>query len=125
MPNQTSIEAPKPVRTLERPPIDDTLIEEITRRIVEAVHPNRIILFGSRARGDARPDSDIDLLVEMESPESRLDRYMRVNSLFYGRHWSMDLIVMTPEEVLERRTVRHSIIPTIEREGKVLFEANA
>ncbi len=116
------------LKPLERPPIDDArivddaLIQEITRRIVEGVHPRRVILFGSRARGDARPDSDIDLFVEMESAESRLDRYMRVNSLFYGRHWSMDLIVMTPQEVRERRNSRHSMVPIIEREGKVLFD---
>ena len=102
--------------------VDDALIQEITRRIVEEVHPNRIILFGSRARDNARPDSDIDLFVELDTTESRLERYMRVNQLFYGRHWSMDLIVMTPKEVRERRTVRHSIIPTIEREGKILFD---
>ena len=102
--------------------VDDALIQEITRRIVEGVHPNRIILFGSRARDNARPDSDIDLFVELDTTESRLERYMRVNQLFYGRHWSMDLIVMTPKEVRERRTVRHSIIPIIEREGKILFD---
>ena len=43
--------------------IDDTVLNEIVRRLVEAVDPDRIILFGSRARGDARPDSDIDLLI--------------------------------------------------------------
>lgn len=113
------------LKPLERPPVDDALISEITQRIVEAVHPNRIILFGSRARGDARQDSDIDLFVEWETPESRLDRYMKVLSLFHGRRWSMDLIVMTPEEVRERRNVRHSIVPVIEREGRILFDANA
>jgi predicted nucleotidyltransferase len=111
--------------TRDRPPIDDALIQEITRRIVEGVHPRRVILFGSRARGDARADSDIDLFVEMESLEGPVERHKRVNSLFYGRRWSMDLIVMTPEEVLERRNIRHSMVPTIEKEGKVLFDASA
>ena len=40
-------------------------IEEIARKIVEAFRPRRIVMFGSRARGDSRPDSDLDLMVEM------------------------------------------------------------
>ncbi len=102
--------------------VNDTLIESITQRIVEAIHPERVILFGSHARGDSQSDSDLDVFVEWETAESRLDRYMKVLSLFHGRHWSMDLIVMTPKEVEDRRNSRHSIVPIIEREGKVLFD---
>src|ERR1035437_7492048 len=109
-----------PLKPLDRPPIDDALIQEITRRIVEGVHPNRIILFGSRARGDNRPDSDLDIFVEMESQDHPLERYMNVIKLFRGRWWPMDLIVMTPEEVRERRGSLVSIVPNIEREGKIL-----
>src|ERR1035441_7830364 len=101
-------------RRLARPPIDDVLIGEITRRIVEGVHPNRIVLFGSRARGDHRPDSDIDIMVEMESDENRFERYKRVNKLFRGRWWAMDLLVYTPEEVAARQNSLVSIVPIIE-----------
>jgi predicted nucleotidyltransferase len=111
------------LKALERPPVDDALIAEITRRIVEACHPRRVILFGSRARGDARPDSDVDILVEMETKESRLERFLRVIKLFRGRWWSMDLIVMTPEEVRAKQHSLFSIVPVIEREGKVLYQA--
>jgi predicted nucleotidyltransferase len=50
------------------------LVGEIVRRIVETIHPKKILLFGSRARGDARPESDIDLLVIADSTEPRYRR---------------------------------------------------
>jgi predicted nucleotidyltransferase len=110
------------IQETQRPPIDDALIEEITRKIVDAFHPRRVILFGSRARGDYHMDSDIDLFVEMESSDDPVDRFMKVNGLFKRRRWSMDLIVMTPDEVVQARThPYYSIVPTIEKTGRVLF----
>ena len=49
----------------------DRLVEEIAKKIVEVFHPTQIVLFGSRARGEARPDSDVDLLVVYDGPLSR------------------------------------------------------
>jgi len=105
--------------------IDESLIQEITRRIVEGVHPERVILFGSRARGNALPESDIDLFVELEAPGSPVERHIKVRGLLWGVRVPMDLIVMTPEEVRERRGSLVSIIPIIEREGRTLYQANA
>jgi predicted nucleotidyltransferase len=122
MEHQTLTSSQAASGSLGQPTIDDALIQEITRTIVDAIHPERVILFGSRGRGDHRADSDLDVFVEWETPESRLDRYMKVLSLFHGRRWSMDLIVMTPQEVRERRNSGHSMVPIIEREGKVLFD---
>jgi uncharacterized protein len=124
MPNAENNQGAIAIR--ERPPIDDALIESITRKIVDAVHPKRVILFGSRARGDYREDSDIDLFVEMESKDKPIDRFMKVNGLFSRRNWSMDIIVMTPQEVAEERQHPYSsIVPTIEEQGRVLFDLNA
>jgi predicted nucleotidyltransferase len=53
-------------------------IQRIAQQIVETFDPRRITLFGSRARGDARPDSDVDLMVEMESDQPPLERMRRV-----------------------------------------------
>ena len=108
---------------LERPPIDDALIEEITHRIVEAFHPRRVILFGSRARGDYHEDSDIDLFVEMESDEPRWKRRVKIGSLFLHRWWPMDILVYTPKEVEERKNSLASIIPDILDEGRILYSA--
>ena len=51
--------------------IDANLMDEIVRRIVEEIHPEKVILFGSRARREARPESDVDLLVIAKSTEPR------------------------------------------------------
>ncbi len=117
-----------PLRTLERHPIEDTrtvddaLIQEITRRIVEGVNPSRVILFGSRARGDYDGDSDVDLFIEMESDEPRWMRRKRVDRLFPRRWWPMDLYILTPEEIRTWEGSLATILPTIKQEGKVLYE---
>ena len=102
---------------IEAPPI-----EQIASRIVEALHPRRIVLFGSRARGQHRPDSDVDLMVEMETPLRPAERMRQVYALFGSRHWSMDVIVYTPQEVAEHSAYRNSLLRVIESEGKVLYE---
>ena len=56
--------------------IDNNLLDEIVRRLVKAVDPDRIILFGSWARGDARPDSDVDLLIIKDSDQPAHRRTM-------------------------------------------------
>ena len=102
--------------------IDDALIEEITRKIVDAFHPNRVVLFGSRARGDYHAASDIDLFIEMESNEKPWQRRIRVRKLFPDQWWPMDLVVYTPAEVQARRNGLATVVPYVEREGKVLYE---
>jgi predicted nucleotidyltransferase len=102
--------------------VTDELIADITRRIVERFHPRRIVLFGSRARGDARPDSDIDLFIEMDSAKRPSDRAIDVLRLFGLRPWSMDVLVYTPEEVRASRGRLGSLIESIEAEGRVLHE---
>jgi len=97
-------------------------VQEIARRIVEAFHPRRIVMFGSRARGDTGPDSDLDLMVEMETSEPAAERARLIDALFGLRRWAMDLIVLTPQEVEEQRRQRNSLIRVIESEGRVLYE---
>jgi len=99
------------------PPID-----EIVEKIVEAFHPWRIVMFGSRARGEAGPGSDLDLFVEMESDAAPRDRVRAVDALFDRRRWAMDLLVYTPEEAAQRKDVIGTLLYTIEREGKLLYE---
>ena len=105
--------------------VTDSLIAEIKDRIVAAFHPRRVILFGSRGRGDFRTDSDVDLFIEMDTTEPRWKRRWIVDDLFPRRWWPMDLYILNSEEVRAARDSSISILPTIESEGKVLYEQPA
>jgi hypothetical protein len=67
-------EIPSPKAAVTQALVTDELLSDITRRIVERVHPRRIVLSGNRARGDTRADSDIDLFIEMESRKRPSER---------------------------------------------------
>jgi len=101
---------------------EEPSLEQISRRIVAAFGPRRIALFGSRARGDAGIDSDIDLLIEMPSELPAAERIRAIDRLFTPRTWPLDLVVLTPEEAAAQRSSRNSLVRTAEREGKVLYE---
>lgn len=97
-------------------------LSQITRRIVSEFAPNRIVLFGSQARGDSRPDSDVDLFIEMATPLRGPERAARVAALFGLRTWPLDVVVYTPEEVARLRARRGTLLEHIEQEGRVLYE---
>jgi uncharacterized protein len=101
----------------ERPPLED-----IAQKIVASFRPRRIVLFGSQARGDGGPGSDVDLLIEMESELSPAERIRAVDRLFNPRTWPMDVVVFTPAEADQQRASRNSLVQIAEREGKVLYE---
>jgi predicted nucleotidyltransferase len=96
-------------------------IQRMVRQIVSRFHPDRIILFGSHARGDAGPDSDVDLLVVMPFLGSKLEKRLEIRLALKDIHLSKDIVVTTPEDFQWRK----EILGTIERpaalEGKVLF----
>jgi hypothetical protein len=83
--------------------VEPALLDEIVRRVVEVARPERIILFGSAARGDSGPDSDIDLLVVKSDIEDRGRLTEDIHLRFFGLPVSVDVLVVTPEEV-ERRS---------------------
>src|SRR5688572_10619751 len=97
-------------------------VEQIAQRIVTAFDPLRIVLFGSRARGDARLDSDVDILVEMSSDLSPAERIRAVDRLFTPRTWPLDIVVFTPDEAATQRASQNSLVGIAEREGRVLYE---
>jgi len=102
--------------------IDTNLMDEIVRRIVKTIDPEKIILFGSRARRDARPESDIDLLVIAESTQPRYRRAAPLYGVLSDILAPMDILVYSPEEVLEWSQVPQAFVTTAIREGTVLYE---
>ncbi len=101
----------------------DHRVREIAARIVAEFSPSLVLLFGSRARGDARPDSDVDLIVvwKDENPPPRRSAAVR---LAIGRvGLPMDLAVVTPSEFARFKEWRGHVFHSAAREGVVLHAA--
>lgn len=90
-------------------------------RIVKRFHPDQIILFGSYARGDAGPDSDVDLLVVMPVEKSKREKAVEIRVELNGLRVPKDIIVSTPEEFAWRKEVVGTIEYPAVHEGKVLY----
>jgi predicted nucleotidyltransferase len=106
-------------------PITEAKIRQAARKIAEAVQPEKIILFGSFAYGQPGPDSDVDLLVIMESEQSVHARSVQISEILYPRPFPVDIIVRTPAEVAERIALGDSFFREIMAKGKVLYERPA
>jgi HEPN domain-containing protein/predicted nucleotidyltransferase len=93
----------------------DATLCEITSAIVEQCDPHRVILFGSRARGDHRADSDYDILVVLDSGGDRLRESLR-------ERYHVDVLTDTPVEFGRRRNDVGTMEYVVEREGRVLYD---
>jgi predicted nucleotidyltransferase len=101
------------------------IIARMVQRIVEQFNPDKIILFGSRAWGTARPDSDADLLVIMPVSGSRRKQAARIDMALAGMGLSKDIVLVTPEEVEQYGDAVGAILRPALRQGKVLYERPA
>jgi len=104
------------------PEVDEALLDQIVRRILAVGSPQKIVLFGSRARGDYKSDSDIDLLIIEESDLPRFKRSGRYRKALVGVFPAKDIVVWTPDEVEDWQEVSNAFITTILDEGKVIYE---
>ena len=103
----------------------EEIVSEMTERIRRAVDPDRIVLFGSRARGDSGTHSDYDLLIVAPSPLPRGRRAIAIYRLLAGMGVPKDIVWWTPREVEQWRGVRSHFINAVLREGRVLYERSA
>ena len=101
---------------------DEALLNEAVGRIVAAGEPLQVILFGSRARGDAHSDSDYDFLVIEHSTLPRYRRAAKYRRVLTGLLPSKDILVWTPDEAAEWLAVPQALITTAINEGVLLYE---
>jgi len=101
---------------------DETVLAEIVHRLVEAVDPDRIVLFGSRARGDSRPDSDLDLLIVKDSVEPRHRRVVPAYRALRGLGVPKDIVWYTPQELADWAGVVNHLVWRALNEGRLLYE---
>lgn len=104
------------------PPVTEELLQEAVRQILSVGSPEKIVLFGSWARGQARPNSDLDLLIIEESDLPRYRRVGRYRMALLSLFPAKDIVVWTPSEVALWRDVPNAFITAILAEGRVLYE---
>jgi predicted nucleotidyltransferase len=102
--------------------VDKSLFKEIVKRILSAVQPEKIILFGSFAHGKPTAKSDLDILVIMNSQLPKYKRAIPIYKALTGILIPKDIVVYAPEEIEEWENVPQAFITTAVREGKVLYE---
>ena len=103
--------------------IDERLTQEIAHRILRAVTPDRIILFGSAATGQMNRDSDIDLLIVEPNPSDTRQESVRIWDALYGLPHPFDVIVMSTERFEETKNLIGGIAYPAHKYGKVIYEA--
>lgn len=97
-------------------------LNDITERIAQRFDPEKIILFGSYANGDAREDSDLDLLVVAETDLPLRDRFTAIRSVLVDFPAAFDVFWKTPEEYRRWRNVVNHVVYFAEKYGKVVYE---
>ncbi|HXG10924.1 MAG TPA: nucleotidyltransferase domain-containing protein [Gemmataceae bacterium] len=96
-------------------------IDRMVKRIVKKFHPECVILFGSHARGEAGPDSDVDLLIVMGFEGAARDKELEIRQALRDILIPKDVIVTRPEDFAWRKDVVGTIEWPAAREGKVLY----
>lgn len=102
--------------------VSEEILKEVTRRLVEGFHPDKIILFGSQARGTADDRSDVDILVICPVSENRLSLILNMYNALEGMRLAKDILVLTSEEFELDRYIPGTIARPAWLEGKILYE---
>jgi len=103
--------------------VDQSVIDELVRRIVDAVQPLRIILFGSAARGEMGPDSDLDVMVVMPEGVDQLGTAGFIYTRLFGFGHPTDVLVTTPSLLQRYGGCRGTVHRDVVREGRDIYVA--
>ena len=106
----------------EHPADIDAIVATMVERIAERFEPERIILFGSHARGDATAWSDVDLLVVMPDGTDRREAAVSMRRALRSVPIAKDIVVTTPDHIARRGHIIGTVLLPALREGKVLYE---
>ncbi len=101
------------------------LYDEIVRRILLVTNPEKVVIFGSRARGDYRPDSDVDVLIIGESSQPRHVRSRPLYRAMASLPVEVDIMMYTPQEAEDWRGVHQALVTRATREGLLVYEKAA
>jgi uncharacterized protein len=112
----------QPIQPLKHMDIDD-LVHLAAQRLIDAAHPEKIILFGSYGRGDFDQGSDLDLLVILSDVEDRIEEMIRLRRVLKDIPMAIDIVVYSRADVEERQHLRGTMLYHALREGKVLHDA--
>jgi predicted nucleotidyltransferase len=102
--------------------VSEEILKEVTRRIVDSFHPDKIILFGSQARGTADEKSDVDLLVICPIKNNRRELMLDIDKALEGMRLARDILVLTSEEYEKGSKIPGNIARYVKLEGKTLYE---
>ena len=118
---QANYSLPSP--RVDSSPSQPDIIRQMTEKIVSAIHPQKIILFGSYAWGEPTKDSDIDLCVIHPTVIKKNKRARIIRDILSSFFYPMDILVYTPEEVEEWGQAEGGLLNKILDRGKVLYDA--
>lgn len=102
--------------------VDKGIVQTMTNLIVERFAPLKVIVFGSWARGEETPDSDLDFLVVVPYRNSKRDCQVAIRRELKDFLVPKDIIVLSPEEFVQKGTLNGYIYKTAIQEGKILYE---
>ena len=101
--------------------LSQELIDEIVRRVLTVGQPDKIILFGSAARGDLDPDSDVDLLVLRETIADRYSEAGAIYQAMYSYRYPCDIVLMSTDWFARFKNVAGTVAYPANKEGRLIY----
>lgn len=102
--------------------VDPDVLADVVQRVVDAASPDKVILFGSAARGEMGPSSDIDLLVVKDTTD-RAKEVERIYSRLWGVEAAVDIVLVSPGDLVRHRNSLGLVYKPALRDGRVVHEA--